>query len=948
MNARPILTLCTLLLLTACGAAVVPQHPAPVPNEPHHALPTRPELREYHLANGMRVMLVPRESDGMELRLLIASGSLQESPQQRGLSHFVEHMAFKGSQHFPGKAGLAALERLGISLGPDINAATSFNSTLYKISLADAAPEHADLALRLMADWAANLSFDPAAFEAEREVIVEEWRLRQGVGQRINQRIDDLLYQDSDYQDRNPIGDLDVIRHAPLAQAQAYYRDWYQPQRMTLLLVGRFDDAQLRGRIDALFGTQPRGTAAPSSTAQFRGAKALRVASVFDAEQGQRLVQLVLQRNLPAALDSQNGQWRDLIDALWLSVLDERLDLLVEQGMFSQAGVAERALLLDARRGQYRIVLHPRDPNYAQASEQLFTELQRMATQPVSAQELDAAKQRLVEKLDNQASGQQRYSNQVLADTMAQAVEFQMPLYDKRQQLQITQAWLPKITTLHLQAAVSELLAEASPRLALVGPKSDAKQHNDQHWAALWQKALASQPGAFPYAARMQQLQLATPAPGSVTELSPLPAVAALQWRLSNGLRVIVKADPALQDNVRLELRQYGGTSVEPTDQAGLSNWSISLAERSGYGEYSALQLARLGQASQVQLKPFSESLFHGMRGTAPADQLETLFKLLRLKLSAPRFDSERLEEMRQRYITSLDSLPAERRFMDAINRTAYSNGERLVSDAQGPWRTFQAAQLREVYSELFAVRQGMTLVISGPVDMEHVQQLSRTWLASLPTVAGAAVHWRDIGVQPLQQSMQHTYPWSSSPKTMVNLLYSNPAQWSDLNVQTLALVDKVANQRLRQAIREEASGVYAIGFSQLLTRLPSSYYLARLNFTAAPERAESLTAQAQKVVSQLAEQGVSQNELDQARQAQLNELTQQRRSAAYWTEALVQVAMVDDDFNSLADAPQRLRELDLSHVNALCRKLLGHNPKLFVLAPASTALQAAGTTVAQ
>ncbi|MDD1013664.1 M16 family metallopeptidase [Pseudomonas rubra] len=948
MNARPLLTLCMLLGLTACGSTATPRSAAPLPETSRAELPVRPELRDYRLPNGLRVMLVPRQTDGVELRLLVASGSLQESAQQRGLAHFVEHMAFKGSRNFPGKAGLAALERLGMSLGPDINAATSFNSTLYKISLADNDTAHADLALRLMADWASQLSFDPAAFEAEREVIVEEWRLRQGVGQRINQQLDDLLYQDSDYQQRSPIGDLEVIRHAPLEQAQAFYRDWYQPQRMTLLLVGRFDEAQLRQRIDTLFSSQPRGTAPAASTAQFRDTKALRVASVFDAEQSQRLLQLVLQRNLPAMLDSQNGQWRDLIDALWLSVLDERLDLLVEQGLFSQAGVSERATLLDARRGQYRMLLHPRDGNYAKAAELLFTELQRMAQHPVSVQELEAAKQRLQEKLEQQAAGQQRYANQVLADGLAQAVEFQMPLFDKRQQWQITQTWLPTIGVLHLQAAVSELLAEASPRLALVGPQGDTSKTYDNQWAAHWHKALSSQPGPFPYTAKTQQLTLQTPVQGSLSKTAALPEVGAVQWHLGNGLRIIVKADSALQDNVRLELRQSGGTSLEDSHQAGLSNWATGLAERSGYGNYSALQLARLGQASQVQLQPFSESLFHGMRGSAPADQLEPLFKLLHLKLSAPRFDPQRLDEMRQRYSASLDNMPGERRFMDAINRTAYSNGERLVSDARGPWRDFNAEQLRQAYQGLFGIRQGMTLVVSGPVDPARLEQLSRTWLASLPTAPGPLLHWRDLGVQPLQQSLQKQYAWSSSPKTMVNLLYSNPAQWRAEDVLALQLVDKVANQRLRQAIRDEASGVYAIGFSQLLARLPSAYYLARLNFTASPERAEALTAKAQTVLGELAEHGISQAELQQARQALLNEQTQQRRSATYWSETLAQVAMVDNDFRSLAQAPERLHELDLSRVNGLCRQLLGGHPKLFVLTPERANLQATGTSVAQ
>ncbi|MGA4637107.1 M16 family metallopeptidase [Pseudomonas solani] len=894
----------------------------------------RGELRDFRLANGLRVLLVPREAPGVELRLLVRSGSLQESPEQRGLAHFVEHMAFKGSRHFSGKTGLGALEREGVSLGPDINAATRFNSTLYKISLPDDEPAHADLALRVMADWASQLSFDAQAFEAEREVIVEEWRLRQGVGQRINQRLDELLYQDSDYQGRDPIGDLQVIRHAPLEQAIAYYRDWYQPQRMTLMLVGSFDEAQVRERIEASFASQPKGAAVEEGAPQFRGGRELRVASVFDAEQSTRLLQLVLQRNLPARLDSQNGQWRDLIDALWLSVLDERLDLLVEQGLFSQAGVAERAILLDERRAQYRVLLHPRDGDYAQAGSQLFTELQRMASQPVSDGELAAAKQRLLEKLQNQAAGQQRYSNPVLADGLADAVEYRMPLFDKRQQLMITEAWLPRVGVLHLQAAVSELLAEASPRLALVGPEGSAPKLSAGQWQALWQQALASQPGAFPYAARIQALTLKAPAAGSLSEVVGSPEVGTREWRLGNGIRLIVKSDPALEDNVQVQLRQRGGSSLEGPEQAGLHNWSIQLAERSGYGDYSALQLARLGQASQVQVQPFSESLFHGLRGEAPADQLETLFKLLHLKLSAANFDGKRLDEMRQRYDESLARQPGERRFMDAINRTAYSNGQRLVSDPEGPWRRFQPEQLRQAYQDLFAVREGMTLVISGPVDVAQLERLARTWLASLPPASGAAPQWRDQGVRPLQQSMRHEYPWSSSPKTMVNLLYSSPAAWSAEDVLALQVLDKVANQRLRQAIRDEASGVYAIGFTQLLARLPSPYYLARLSFTAAPERSEALTARAQQVVADLAEQGISLGELQQARQSLLNEQVLQRRSAAYWSEALIQAAMVDDDFRSLAAEPRQLHELDLSRVNGLCRELLGRNPKLFILAP--------------
>ncbi|MDH0645724.1 insulinase family protein [Pseudomonas sp. GD03858] len=925
------LLLASMLCLAACTVTSSDNTDSAATVSAVGELPVRPGLRDYRLDNGLRVLLLPRPEPGVELRLLVATGSMQETAQQRGLAHFVEHMAFKGTRHFPGQAGLQALEREGISLGPDINAATRFNSTLYKLSLPDG---QTDLALRVMADWAGQVSFDPAAFEAEREVIVEEWRLRQGVGQRINQQLERLRYADSDYARRDPIGDLAIIRHAPLEQAVAFYRDGYQPQRMTLVLVGSFDEGKVREAIDQAFATQPRGQAVNPAAPRFHGDTTLRVAQVFDGEQGQRLLQFALQRDLPASLDTQNGQWRDLIDALWLGVLDERLDLLVEQGGFASAGTAERSSLLDARRAQYLFMASLRDDDLPGAAERLLSEVRRLAVQPVTASELASAKRRLLEKLQGQAAGQQRYGHAVLADGLADALEYRMPMFDKRQQLALTEAWLPRIGVDHLRAAVAELLQQASPRLAVIGPDSDAGRFDDARFQAVWQRVQASQLERFALQAETQELALAAPASGRLDDLPDLAEVGAQQWRLGNGIRVIVKTDPSLQDNVRLELRQAGGSSLEPDDQAGQQHWAIQLAERSGYGAYSPRQLTRLGDRHGVRVQPFSDSLFHGLRGTAPADQLETLFKLLNLKLTAARFDAAPLAQMRQSMAEGLRHQPAERRYMDAINRDAYANGQRMVSDAQGPWRHFDVAQLARVHGELFSVRPGMTLVIAGPADLTQLRALTRTWVAGLPLADSVRPHWQDRGVRPLHRVMDETYPWSSSPKSMVSVLYSSPAQWRGDDVLALQLLDQVASLRLRQAIREQASGVYAIGFSQLLTRLPSSYYLARLNFTAAPERAEALAAQARDVIQRIADAGISAGELQQARQALLNDQRQQRRSALYWSEALLQVAMVDDDFASLASEPERLRALDLQTVNRLAAQWLGRNPKQFVLAP--------------
>lgn len=932
-SCQPIVVMTGVLALTACAG----HEAAAVDSDGQsHGLPLRSDLQRLELDNGLQVLLLPRaQHEGVELRLLVKAGSLNETAEQRGLAHFVEHMAFKGTTHFPGDQGVKTLERQGINLGADINAVTGFASTGYRLSLPDGQDERLEVALRLMADWAFELSFEAEAFEREREVIVEEWRMRQGVGFRINQQLDHLRYLGSDYQDRSPIGELEVVRHAPLEQARAFYQRWYQPQRMTLVVVGDFDVANVRERIQHWFAAAPRGDS-QASAPRFSTDTALQAKVLFDAEQSQPLVQFALQRHLPNALDTQAGQWRDLLDSLWLAALDQRLQTRVEQRRIDLASVNERPQLLDARQAQALFVVRPVQQDYLSAMNVLFEELQRLALHPLSNEALAAAREPLLARLRNQAAAQERYENDVLADGLVTSVEYRLPMLDKRQQLEMTEQWLASIQPQHVQAAVADWLEQGAPRLALIGPARPDAGWSQVQLRERWQQARAARLQDWQEAAGAGagQLQLALPKASSLERLPDLDAVASTQWRLGNGIRVIVKADAKLQGNVQFDLRRSGGSSLETADRRGSQALAIQLAERSGYGEYSPAMLQRFSQQHQLTVVPYSESLFQGVRGSAPADELEAWMQLLHVKLSQPRFDDGQWQALRESVRLKLSNQPVELRFMNSINRTAFVNGHRLMADAQGPWQRFTVEQLRQVHAGLFGDLRGMTLVVSGPLDEGRLLHLARRWLGSLPASTGSAQGWQDMGVVPRHVPMSEHYPWSTSPKSMVSILYSAPADWQADRVLALQLLDRVVSLRLRQALRSEASGTYTLGFAQMLTRIPQPYYLGRLNFSSAPQRADELAAMAMAVIEEVAGHGVSLAELQQARQALMLDQREQRRDSHYWTAALMQVAQVDGDFAGLADEPDRLRRLSLEQVNQVARQWMGRNAKVFIMQP--------------
>jgi len=920
---------CISLVLGGCAGHVATSQNAQA------LLPVRSDLQHYQLDNGLQVYLLQRSQPGVELRLLVSSGSLQENEQQLGLAHFTEHMAFKGTKHFPGTTGFKQLEQQGLKLGSHVNAITSLNSTLYKLSLPDATAKQVETGLQVMADWAANMTFDQDAFEKERPVIVEEWRLRQGMGYRINDSLEKLRYHGSRYAERNPIGSLDIVRQAPIEQAKNYYQTWYQPQRMTLLVIGDFNSSSVRNQVNNLFALPKPEKVADDNPQwkQFANSTNMLVQGVFDKEQGARYVQFALQKDVSAPLNTRLGQQEDLLDSLWLAILNQRFTVMVDNGVLPSISINEQGAMLDNQRLQQLMIIHPKGNDYAGATQILFTELQRLATEPVTQEELDSAKQAMLKKLSLQAASEQRYSNDYLAGQLTTALEYDMPMWNKRQQLDGSYQLINGIKPQALQQHVAKFLQVASPRLALIGPDTDAPTVDKSTFNTQWLNARQSSPGPFTLRSKAITLQLPEVAKGTIVEQAKLPVDKTEQWTLSNGIKVIVKTDKNLKDDIQFNLQLPGGRSLEIQQTAGLTDWALKLPESSGYGNYSARDLALLAKQNQISLRPYSELLTHGFRGKTPIDNLETALQLLNLKLTAPQFSGDKLEQQKQSFALNLSKTPVERTFLDNINQESYTHGEFLVINPKGGWNQFTAQQLQQANRQLLTSTADMTLVITGAMSSKDIKPLLEKWVASLP-YSDQKLASRDQGIMPKMASFNKTYPISSSDKSMVSIQFAAPAVWSQQDQLALQLIDTLVSQRLRSELREKASGIYALGFSQMLAKKPQPYYLARLNFTTSPERAQEMTAIAQKTIAQIRQSGVSEKELTEAKNIWLTENSQVTDSASYWTEALAQISSDDGQYQRLSQEQAIVRQLTVEDINRLARQYLGQNSKVFMMTP--------------
>lgn len=926
---RKLLIISVSLSLFGCASSTTSQQDT-------HALSLRPDIRHFTLDNGLDVYLLQRQQTGVEMRLLVKSGSVQEDEKQLGFSHFTEHMAFKGTTHFPGTTGFKKLESLGMKLGSHVNAATSLNSTTYKLSLPNANPIQIKTGLTILSDWAFEMTFDPIEFDKERPVIVEEWRLRQGIGFRINRQLEELRYYGSRYLSRDPIGSLEIVKHGDVKEAKRYYDTWYQPERMALVLVGNFNQGDAIADIKQLFSAKNsdmKGVDDPSWR-HFSDHKDLRVKTIFDKEQGSRIVQFTLQRTLPAPLNSRQGQYEDLMDSLWLSILNQRFSTIVDNGLIASVSANSQGAMLDNRRSQQLMIAHPKASDYQGALDILFTEVQRLASVPVSQEELDNARNAMLKRLSQQAAGEDRYEHDYLANQITTAIELDMPIQTKKQMLNLSYQLINKVTPETLSNYFAQYLKEASPRVAVIGPDNDANIFNATKATQRWQEIRLSNPGKFNLKTQAVELNITPELKGTVVSTQDLPIEKTQEWTLSNHVKVIVKNDNYLKDNVQLSLRIPGGTSLETKDSLGMVQWALNLPEVSGYGDHNARELALFTKQHQIRLRPYSELLFHGFRGEAPIEEVETLLKLMHLKITAPQFNGEKLEQQKQAMALGISKNPVERIFLDHINKESYQNGERLVVDAQGPWRQFTAQQLQQTNQMILGQPADMTLVISGPVNLNQVKPLIERWVASIPTRSSQRLHWADPAINPKLSSLNKTYPIASSDKSMISIQYAAPAQWSQQQVLALNLLDTIVSQRLRLNLRERAGGIYSLGFSEMLTKVPTSYYTGRLNFTSSPERADELIALARKVINELKQSGITDKELQEAKNIWLTENSQINNSASYWTDALAQVATDDKQYQRLLTDPSIINALSVQDINQVAHQWLGENEKVFKLTP--------------
>ncbi|HJZ81415.1 MAG TPA: pitrilysin family protein, partial [Pyrinomonadaceae bacterium] len=531
-------------------------------------MPTDPQITIGKFPNGLRyyIRANKKPEKRAELRLVVKAGSILEDDDQQGLAHLVEHMAFNGTKNFPKNKTIEFMESLGMRFGADVNAYTSFDETVYMLTVPTDKPEMMDRALLILEDWAHNLSFDPAEIEKERGVVMEEWRLGQGANMRMLQKIFPVVLKGSRYADRLPIGKPEIIQNGKAERLRQFYTDWYRPDLMAVVVVGDFDKTAMEKMITAHFASIPAATK-PRPRQQFDVPDHTDTAYAIAADKEASGTIVELETLLPSRPQKTVADYRQqTVDGLFAGMLSARFEEITQQpnAPFLNAG-ASRGNFFARSKDAATLAAFVKEDGIERGLDALLSEAARVARFGFTATELDRQKQNTLRSYEQYALEKENTESGDRAAEYIRNFLDDEPLPSPDYEYALQKKFLPGVTLDEVNRLAKEWFPDGNRMVIVEAPEKTGLTIPDQTKLAAVLKAAATRDlKAYVDSAAGTALLETAPAAGTVTRTVSKEALGITEWELSNGVRVILKPTDFKEDEIVFRASSPGGTSLAP------------------------------------------------------------------------------------------------------------------------------------------------------------------------------------------------------------------------------------------------------------------------------------------------------------------------------------------------------------------------------------------------
>ncbi|MFL5787670.1 MAG: M16 family metallopeptidase [Flavisolibacter sp.] len=896
-------------------------------------VPVDPSVKVGKLPNGLTYYIRknPKPEKKVELRLVVNAGSILEENDQRGLAHFMEHMSFNGSKHFPKNELVDYLQKVGVQFGADLNAYTSFDETVYILPISSDNPEVLEKGFTVLEDWAFNNLLDKTEINKERGVVLEESRLSKGAQERMRRQYFPALFNGSRYAERLPIGKDSILRAFNPVVLQRFYKQWYRPDLMAVVVVGDIDPALAEQKIRSHFASFKNPVNEKKRPALIPiQARVRPEAMVLTDEEATNAILQVFNFVRP---EKKVKTWKDYrektVQDLVTSIISLRLQELTQKEnppfVYGYTGMTQFIRGYEA----FTSFAVLRNGSAKQAVDALLAETNRARKYGFLPSELERAKANLLNEAENAFKERDKSESGNLVGYYINNFLEGEPVPGAEQRLKFIQQVLPTISLNEINEVATKMPATNNAFALLTAPASmkdklpssadllkELIQANNQEVKPYEEKAIA------------KSLMENEPVPGTLVKETTDSQLGTTDLTFGNGITITIKPTTFKNDQIIMDAWRWGGFQRFPLEDMYNAKHAAEATTVMGVKEFSPTDLEKFLSGKTVEAQPYLNDYEEGIQGGSSVKDFETFLQLVNLYFTQPRKDETLFHSYVTKQASSLQFLKQNPRifFQDTLTKLIYNSNpwaNRIPTSEE--YTQINLDRAIQIYKQVFSNADGIHFTFVGNIDVNTAKPLLLKYLGSLPGKAEEHMY-KDNGFRPVKGIIDANFKKGKEQQSIISVLFSGETQYSrEENMAFQALIE-VLNIKVIEKLREEMSGIYGGGFGGAIQKRPYVHYTLAANLPCGPENVDKLTTALFELIKNIQEKGPEQKDLDKVKETWRKQYQVSMQSNDAWLSNLSEAFIDKTDPHNILDYEQKLNALTVSDVQKAAQKYLTMN----------------------
>jgi zinc protease len=873
-----------------------------------------------------------------ELRLFVNAGSVLENDDQRGIAHFVEHMAFNGTEHFQKNELINYLEKLGIKFGPELNAYTSFDQTVYMLTVPTDSAGILENGFLVLEDWAHNLSFDPTEIDKERGVVIEEWRLGRGAQMRMLDKQLPVLLKGSRYAERLPIGSKEIIESASYQTIRDFYHDWYRPDLIAVAAVGDFDVKQIEDYIKKYFNNiSPLQDERERKLYDVPKHSETYFAIASDKEAQYSLVSMYILQE-PKKVKYIEDYKNELVHNIFYGILNDRLNEMTSSPNppFSYAftGNSRFAQTADIS----LLVAVVKDGGIDTGFEALLREAERVNLYGFTQTEFERQKTSLLREAEQSLAEKDKTESAKIIGGFGANYIYGDPIISIEDEYNLANLLLPEITLEEVNNVSSELLSQNNRVVLVNSPEKEGLAiPTEEELTAIIGKVGSEK--ISPYEDKVSEKPLVenVPAPTSIISSFTDEKLNLTEWVLANGMKVIFKPTDFKNDEILVKAFSPGGSSLVNDKDFLSAEFATAIEDESGLDGFTKTELEKYLSDKIVNVSPYIENYYEGFNGSASPKDLETLFQLIYNYFTAPRIDSsgyQTLESKLKTFLENKNNNP-QSAFQDTLQVTLSNYHFRSKPLTEQMLSDINPVTSLSILKDRFKDAGDFTFVFVGNIDPIIFKPLVETYLGSLPSTSSKEEPV-DLKYKDVRGFISKELKRGIEPKSSVAVAYVGDMDWSRKNEYIMQSLLDVLKINLREALREDKGGTYGVYAYDNIFRIPNCHYSINFGFGCSPDRAEELVQALYNVLDSVKTFGPSDIVMEKIKETQRRQWELNLQKNEFWQNAITDYIQNNEDPDEMLNYINLVNELSASDIKNAANEYLGKNLVQIILFPES------------